>query len=130
MPPLRKGDYFRHSPKEEGKKRTWFCPALDQTVKVEGTPNAYNATAWVETDAVNSMLYYLSSGDFFRMCNDQSRELELNTAGMGDAAAREELHRASNVLTSYYDIQVDGTLRDAIRAHLNDRDHRWLMVGG
>lgn len=96
-------------------------------MKLEGTPNAYNATAWVETDAVNSMLYYLSSGDFFRMCNDQSRELELNTAGMGDAEAREELHRASNVLTSYYDIQVDGTLRDTIRAHLNDRDHRWLM---
>lgn len=73
------------------------------------------------------MLYYLSSGDFFRMCNDQSRELELNTAGLGDAEAREELHRASNVLTSYYDIQVDGTLRDAIRAHLNERDQRWLM---
>jgi hypothetical protein len=36
-------------------------------VKIEGTPNAYNSSAWVETDAVNSMLYYLSSGDFFRM---------------------------------------------------------------
>jgi hypothetical protein len=46
---------------------------------------------------------------------------------MNGAAAREELHRASNVLTSYYDIQVDSTLRDAIRTHLNNRDHRWLM---
>ena len=120
------GDYFRRAPND--KKRAWFCPALDQKgLKVDGTPNAYNAAAWVETDAVNSMLYYLSSGDFYRMCNDQSRELELNCAGASDAEAREELHRASNVLTSYYDIQVDGTLREAIRAHLNDRDDRWLM---
>ena len=30
------------------------------------------------------------------MCSDASRELELNCAGMCDADARDELHRASN----------------------------------
>ena len=66
-PPLPFGDYFRVEPKTKDKRRTWYCPALEQKVKIEGTPNAYNSSAWVETDAVNSMLYYLSSGDFFRM---------------------------------------------------------------
>jgi hypothetical protein len=40
------------------------------------------------------------------MCNDESRELEMNCAGMCEADARDELHRASNVLTAYYDIQA------------------------
>lgn len=73
------------------------------------------------------MLCYLSSGDFFRMCHDQSRELELETAGASEPEAREELRRASNVLTSFYDIQTDSMLRDAIRVHLNKFDQRWLM---
>ena len=102
------GDYYRHAPKREGESMVWYCPAMDQRgADIEGTLNADNAVEWVEVDALHSMLVYLASGDFFRLCNDFARELELNTAMMSAEEAREELHRASNVLTAYYDIQVD-----------------------
>ena len=45
---------------------------------------------------------------------------------MSAEEAREELHRASNVLTAYYDIQVDVGLRDAIVEHITEHDPRWL----
>jgi hypothetical protein len=121
------GDYYRHAPKREGKSMVWYCPAIDQRgADIEGTPNADNAVEWVEVDALHSMLVYLASGDFFRLCNDFARELELNTAMMSAEEAREELHRASNVLTAYYDIQVDVGLRDAIVEHITEHDPRWL----
>ena len=33
-------------------------------------------------------------------------------------------------MTSYYDVQVDNTLREAIRVHLNERDDRWNLENG
>ena len=101
----------------------WYCPAKNQRgADIEGTPNADNAVVWVEVDALHSMLVYLASGDFFRLCNDFARELELDTAMMSAEEAREEIHRASNVLTAYYDIQVDVGLRDAIVEHITKHD--------
>ena len=123
------GDYFR-SDGTRGKKPQWLCPASEQGAGFEGAPNAYNAREWVETDAVQAMLYYLSSGDFYRMCNDAGREAELNAAGMDEDTRKDEIQRASNVLTSYYDVQVDNTLREAIRVHLNERDDRWNLENG
>lgn len=121
------GDYYRHAPKREGESMRWYCPAKNQRgADIEGTPNADNAVVWVEVDALHSMLVYLASGDFFRLCNDFARELELDTAMMSAEEAREEIHRASNVLTAYYDIQVDVGLRDAIVEHITKHDPRWL----
>ena len=121
------GDYFRHGPRREGKKTVWYCPAIDQKGnEIDGMPDANNAVEWVEVDAIDSMLYYLSSADMFRLCSDFTRELELNTAGMTAEESRDELHRASNVLTAYHDFQMDDALIDAIYAHLEKRDARWF----
>ena len=50
------GDYFRHAaPDAKTQRDKWVCPGLEQCVALVGTPNAYNTTSWVETDAVNSM---------------------------------------------------------------------------
>ena len=90
------GDYFRHGPRIEGRRLVWYCPAADQKDNViEGELDANNAVEWVEVpDAANTMSDYLSSGDFYRVCADTARDLELNAAGMAPDHAQVELRRA------------------------------------
>ena len=125
------GDYFRHGPRLEGRKLVWYCPAADQKDHViEGELDANNAVEWVEVpDAVDTMSDYLSSGDFYRVCADTARDLELNTAGMTLDHAQVELRRAANVLTSFSDLSTDDSLYAALKRHLRERDSRWLRHG-
>ena len=102
----------------------WYCPAADQKDNaIEGELDANNAVEWVEvSDAANTMSDYLSSGDFFRVCADTARDLELNAAGMAPDHAQVELRRAANVLTSFSDLSTDDSLYAALKRHLRERD--------
>lgn len=125
------GDYFRHGPRMEGRRLVWYCPAADQKDNaIEGELDANNAVEWVEVpDAANTMSDYLSSGDFYRVCADTARDLELNAAGMAPDHAQVELRRAANVLTSFSDLSTDDSLYAALKRHLRERDSRWLQHG-
>ena len=125
------GDYFRHGPRMEGRRLVWYCPAADQKDNTfEGELDANNAVEWVEVpDAANTMSDYLSSGDFYRVCADTARDLELNAAGMAPDHAQVELRRAANVLTSFSDLSTDDSLYTALKRHLRERDSRWLRNG-
>ena len=125
------GDYFRHGPRMEGRRLVWYCPAADQKDNaIEGELDANNAVEWVEVpDAANTMSDYLSSGDFYRVCADTARDLELNAAGMAPDHAQVELRRAANVLTSFSDLSTDDSLYAALKRHLRERDSRWLRNG-
>ena len=125
------GDYFRHGPRIEGRRLVWYCPAADQKDNaIEGELDANNAVEWVEVpDAANTMSDYLSSGDFYRVCADTARDLELNAAGMAPDHAQVELRRAANVLTSFSDLSTDDSLYAALKRHLRERDSRWLRNG-
>ena len=126
------GDYFRMKPKVSGtSKTTWVCPALvqpdDDGDNDDGANlSAYNTSTWVEADAPNLMIAYLESGDFFRMCHEASRDIQLECASLSWREAADELQFASNILTAYNDVAAtDYNLRNAIRAHLETRDLRW-----
>tara|TARA_B100000767_G_C19681833_1_gene499937 strand:+ start:291 stop:1061 length:771 start_codon:yes stop_codon:yes gene_type:complete len=126
------GDYFRRTSEPKmpmpGQKTKWVCPALVQPEDDDddASLSAYNASAWVEADAPALMIAYLESGDFFRMCHDASREIQLECASLRWREAADELQFASNILTAYNDVAAtDYNLRHAIRAHLDTRDLRW-----
>ena len=77
---------------------------------------------WVEVDALHSMLVYLASGDFFRLCNDFARELELDTAMM--SAEERAKFAASNVPHRVLRYPGEIGLRDAIVEHITKHDPR------
>ena len=122
------GDYFRHTPRCSGAKLVWYCPAADQKDNViVGELDAKNAVEWVQVpDAVDTMSDYLSSGDFYRVCNDTARDLEMNTVAMTTDQSNVELRRVGNVLTSFSDLSMDDSLYAALKRHLRENDSRWV----
>ena len=98
------GDYFRRTSEPKmpmpGQKTKWVCPALVQPEDDDddASLSAYNASAWVEADAPALMIAYLESGDFFRMCHDASREIQLECASLRWREAADELGLEVGVL--------------------------------
>lgn len=83
---------------------------------------------WVEVpDAVDTMSDYLSSGDFYRVCADTARDLELNAAGQTPDHSTVELRKVGNVLTAFSDLSTDDSLYSALKRHLREKDTRWLQ---